>query len=71
MEKIIEINLYNKDDLTEKYNKKIVSRDLINYLVEEASFISKNDTIKVIINNECNLECDYLKMIKDGLEYRI
>ena len=33
MERVIEIDLFNKDDLYEKYNKKNVSRDLINYII--------------------------------------
>lgn len=68
MEKVIEVNLYDKNDLTEKYNKKIASKDLIDYIIKEAMFVGKNDTIKVIINNECNLKNGYLEIIKDGLE---
>lgn len=50
MTKNIEIDLFDKDALTEKYNKKNVSKDLINYIVDEAIFIDKNDTVEIIFN---------------------
>ena len=68
MEKVIKIDLYNKKYFFEKYNESAVSRNLINYLVEQAIYIDKNDTIKVIVNDRCEFGEDCLKIIKDGLE---
>lgn len=68
MEKIIEIALCSKEDLVEKYNNKIVSKNLIDYIMEQAMFIGKHDKAKVIINNQCHLNDSCLDMIKNGLK---
>lgn len=68
MEKILRIDVSNKEDFYEKYNQKTVSKNLINYIIEDAMFISNNDQIKVVINDKCNLEKDCLRLIKGGLE---
>lgn len=68
MEKIIEIDLLEKEDFIEKYNNRKISKSLIEYMMDEAMFIGKKDTIKIEIHNDCNLEIDIVKMIKDGLE---
>lgn len=72
MENIIKIDLYDEEILYEKYNKNMVSRKLINYMVEQAMFISKYDTVKILVNNKCKVDNNYLEMIKDGLriEYK-
>lgn len=62
--KIIEIDLVNASDLYEKYNKKNISKELLNYIVA-CSFGTK-DTIKLIINNKCGIEASQL--IKEGLK---
>ena len=41
MEQIVEIDLSCSNDLYEKYNKKVVSRELINYLVLKTSKYKK------------------------------
>ena len=46
MERIIEINLTNKKDFYDKYNKKLVSKELINYIIESAYYFDVDDTIK-------------------------
>ena len=53
MEKIIEIDLIKKDDVFEKYNKNIISKDLINYIID-GSFFVKNNNLKLVINNYTN-----------------
>ncbi len=68
MEKIIEIDLINKDDLVEKYNKKNVSTKLINYIIKEAIFAKSYEKIQIIINKNCNIEDDAIQMIKKGLQ---
>ena len=59
MEKIIEIDLFDKYDLTEKYNE---------YIIEQASFVTKRDTVKIVINKKCSMEQDSIKIITDGLK---
>lgn len=72
MEKIIQIDLYDEETLYERYNRNMVSRKLIDYIIEQAMFISVYDTVKVLINNECKIDKNYIEMIKDGLriEYK-
>ena len=50
MEKIIEINLTDKEDFLDKYNKKRVSNDIIDYIIRQSMYTTKKDSIKVIIN---------------------
>ena len=55
MERIIEIDLINEEDLFEKYNQKQVSNELIDYILKEAYLkLNKEDNIKIIINNYTN-----------------
>lgn len=55
MERIIEIDLINEEDLFEKYNQKQVSNELIDYILKEAYLkLNKGDNIKIIINNYTN-----------------
>lgn len=68
MEKIIEIDLFNKDDLYEKYNKKNVSRDLIDYLVKTAMFFGKKDKIKIVFNDSLNERVDYIALLKNTIK---
>ena len=72
MEKIIQIDLYDEETLYERYNRNMVSRKLIDYIIEQAMFIGEYDTVKVLINNECKIDKNYIEMIKDGLriEYK-
>lgn len=65
MERIIEINLTDKKFFYNKYNKNIVSTDLINYIIEGASFFDDGDTIKIEITN--STKDNYIELIRDGL----
>jgi len=65
MKKIININLLHESDLKEKYNEEHVSRELINYILEQTQFINKKDEIKIVINK--NFEEDSIGLIKTGL----
>lgn len=67
MKKIIELDIINKDDLLEKYNKRQVSSDLINYIIESTSYINKKDEVTIIINSNCK-ENNCVEMIIDGLK---
>ena len=50
MEKIIEIDLLELDDLLERYNRKKVSLSLIEYIIKQTPNFKKNDNLKIIIN---------------------
>ena len=69
MKKIIEIDIVSKDDLYESYNRKKVSHELINYLMETTNTIRKKDKVEIIINNKT--EDKSLNIIKKGLEEEI
>ena len=56
MEKIIEIDLLNKEDFFEKYNHNEVSKDLINYLIKQTFINRKSKNIKIVINSKCEIE---------------
>lgn len=65
--KVIEIDITNKEDLYEKYNKKVVSKDLINYMIESIPHFNKSDKLKIVINNSTSEKINCTKLIKDGL----
>lgn len=69
MGKLVEINidLIDKYDLVEKYNKSVVSRNLISYIVEQASEYPTNSEFRIIVSKKCPIEHDSTKLIKDGL----
>lgn len=67
MTKSIQIDLCNKDDFYEKYNKKTISKNLVNYIIEEAMYIDKKDNVEIIINDRCDLEEDCITTIKESL----
>lgn len=67
MERVIDIDIVNKDDLFEKYNKRKVNEDLINYLLKEIPYFTKTDSFKIIINNYCS-DLDCIPVIIDGLK---
>ena len=67
MKKIIEFNILEENDLYERYNKKIASRDLINYLVESMPFYRKKDIIKIIIKNNLDDDVEIAEVIKRAL----
>lgn len=66
MEKTIEIDITNEDDLFEKYNKKKVSKDLINYIIESTPRFRNKDTFKIIVNSTITNKC--ADIILDGLK---
>ena len=56
MEKIIEADILDLDDFFEKYNKELVSRDLINYILENAKDSLDSDKIKIVLNKKIKKE---------------
>lgn len=47
MKKIIDVDLNEKNDFLERYNKNKVSSSLIEYLIKEAKYISKDTEIEI------------------------
>ena len=68
MEKILEIDLDSTEDLFECYNKKKVSRDLIQYKVDAMPRLKKNDTLKVVINNRIKGNVKCAELIKKAID---
>ena len=68
MKKVIEIDLNSKEDLLEKYNNKRISKDLIEYLINETYFINKKDNIVIQINNNIKTDIDIVKYLTNGLK---
>lgn len=68
MEKILEIDLDKKEDLFDCYNKKKVSKELIQYIMDSIPNLKKGDTLKVVINNSIkgNIKC--AELIKKALD---
>lgn len=67
MIRTIEVDINNTNDLFEKYNYKEVSHELIDYLINSASILPKNENIKIIINNRTD-EKELTKTIHTALE---
>ena len=68
MEKIIEIDLLDTDSFFETYNRKKVSRELINYLISEGQNLKKEDKVKIVINDCMDEDIDCIKLIKEGMK---
>ena len=68
MKKIIEIDLNSKEDLLERYNNKRISKDLVEYLINETNFVSKKDSVVIQINNNIKADIDIAKYLINGLK---
>lgn len=68
MEKILEIDINSTNDLFDTYNGKKVSKELIQYMIENFPRMKRKDTLKVIINNNIkgNVRCS--ELIKKALD---
>ena len=67
MEKIIEIDIVDKSDLVEKYNDDRLSKELLEFILKEATFITRKDKVKIVINNKCSA-LNSVNIIKEGLK---
>ncbi len=67
MEKIIEITLTDKEDFLDKYNKKKVTNEIVDYIIRQSMYVTKTDKVKIIINKKCRIEQNSIQMIKDAL----
>ena len=52
MEKVITVDIADKNDLVEKYDRSIVSADLIRFILAQAELASHKDTFKIIYKCE-------------------
>ena len=68
MEKILLIDLDEKDDLFERYNKNKVSKDLIQYMIDVMPVLKKDDSLKVVINNRIKGDIHCSELIKKALD---
>lgn len=66
MEKIIEIDIFEEDDFYEKFNKKKISKELIEYIVDRGMGIKKSDNIKIVVNSK--VKSSLSRLIIEGLE---
>ena len=68
MEKLIEIDINNKSDVLEKYNNSKISKELIEYLINEANFLYKKDTIIIKINMNPKINLDIVNLLNAGFK---
>ena len=66
MEKVIRIDLV-EEDFVEKYDTSIVNHNLIDYIIKKTMYLDKNDNIKFVIYNKCNLGLEIKDKIIEGL----
>lgn len=66
--KIFEIDINDENDLFEKYNKKIVSHELIDYIVDTVYTIDLKEPIKIVINNNISTNQECVPAIIEGLK---
>lgn len=68
LQKIIDLDLLKVDYFLEKYNDKIISQELLEYLKNQAMLINNKDTIKIIIHRKCHMKDDYIEILKNNLK---
>jgi len=68
MNELIEINIYDKYDLIDKYDEKMLSHDLLHYIIRRTLLLPKNINIKIIINKKKDIVENSVKIIKEGLK---
>ena len=60
MEKVITVDIADKNDLVEKYDRSIVSADLIKFILTQA--------FKIIVKDKCHLDHDVSNLIRSGIK---
>jgi len=68
MEKILELDIDKESDLFETYNKKKISKELIQYMVDSFPRMKKDDKLKVVINNGIKGKFRCAELIKKELD---
>ena len=67
MEEII-VDIKKENHLINKYNKKKVSHELIEYIMKQAKLVKWNKDIKLVINKNSDIKQESINLIKNGLE---
>ena len=62
----VKIDLLDESDLTEKYNDDKISKDLLEYIIQEARFTKRNEKIKIIVNNKCQTKLNYYDIMHES-----
>ncbi len=68
IEKVITVDIADKNDLVEKYDRSIVSADLIRFILAQAELASHKDTFKIIVKDKCHLDHDVSNLIRSGIK---
>lgn len=68
MEKNVVIKLNKEFDLCEKYNSKCVSRELLDYIINQCELVKEKDNIKIKIYDSVGFQSDIKELIKIGVE---
>ena len=68
MEKVITVDIADKNDLVEKYDRSIVSADFIRFILAQAELASHKDTFKIIVKDKCHLDHDVSNLIRSGIK---
>ena len=68
MDKIMEININDKDDIFDKYNDKNISKEFIEYIINKTKQIELNKNIKFICIKKCDIEKNIVELIRKELE---
>ncbi len=58
MKKRIEADILDINDFFEKYNKDLVSRDLINYILDNSKDILDNDEVEIVLNKAIDIKLE-------------
>lgn len=66
MKKIIEIDVIDQDDLLDKYNRRVVSKNLIEYLIQVVPYFTREDKIQVIVHNKIKEVPECVPLIVKG-----
>lgn len=71
MEKIINVDISNRVALYEIYNDNFINKNLLNYLIDNASACNKKDRIRIIIDNNAREKVDFEMLIKNTLKHQL
>ncbi len=64
MKEIINIDLLDEKDITEKYDQSKISSELLEFIIKEAEIIKK--PTKININNKCHTKKNIKEMLKES-----
>ena len=65
--KKINIELNDKYDLYAKYNQKLISKELLDYIIEQSNDVLKQDDININIFDNYQFKENVIEVIKNGL----